>query len=101
MTALPPAPAARLLGRGAAGALVRRASRPVGPPCRTLPEPGGLGPRRGRGVGMHGAGVPGDGGVGQGSGVRLCGGAVGRRVCWVRCRPVRCAMVRAGFRGGL
>ena len=50
MTALPAAPAARLVGRGAAGAPVRRASWPVGPPCRTLPDPGGLGPFWGRGV---------------------------------------------------
>ena len=49
MTALPAAPAAQLVGRGAAGAPVRRASWPVGPLCRTLPEPGGLGPRWGRG----------------------------------------------------
>ena len=36
---------ARLVGRGAAGAPVRPTSWPVGPPCRTLPQPGGLGPR--------------------------------------------------------
>ena len=51
MMALPAALAARLVGRGAAGAPVRRASWPVGPPCRTLPEPVGLGPGWGRGRG--------------------------------------------------
>ena len=51
MTALPAAPAARLAGRSGAGAPVCRASWPVGPPCRTLPEPGGLGPRWGWGCG--------------------------------------------------
>ena len=51
MTALPAAPSARLVGRGAAGAPVRRVSWPVGPPHQTLPEPGGLGPRWGRGCG--------------------------------------------------
>ena len=45
MTALPVAPSARLVGRGAAGAPVRRVSWPVGPPRQTLPKPGGLGPR--------------------------------------------------------
>ena len=44
MTALPAAPSARLVERGAAGAPVRRVSGPVGPPRRTLPEPGGLPP---------------------------------------------------------
>ena len=51
MTALPAVPAARLVGPGAAGAPVRRASWPVGPPCWTLLEPGGLGPRWSRGCG--------------------------------------------------
>ena len=51
MTALLAAPSAQLVGRAAAGAPVRRASWPVGPPRRTLPEPGGLGPRWGRGCG--------------------------------------------------
>ena len=49
MTALPAVPSARLVGRGAARAPVRRASWPVGPPRWTLPEPGGLGPRWGQG----------------------------------------------------
>ena len=48
MTALPAAPAAWLVGRGAAGAPVCHASWPVGLLCRKLPEPGGLGPRWGR-----------------------------------------------------
>ena len=51
MTALPAAPSAQLVGRGAAGAPVRPASWPVGLPRRTFPEPGGLGPRQGRGCG--------------------------------------------------
>ena len=51
MMALPAEPSARLVGRGAAGAPVRRVSWPVGPPRRTSPEPGGLGPRWGRGCG--------------------------------------------------
>ena len=52
MTALPAAPSAGLVGRGAAGAPVRCASWLVGPPRRTLPEPGGLGPRWGQGSGV-------------------------------------------------
>ena len=52
------------------------------------------------GVGVPGVGGPGGGGVGRGSGVCLCGGVVGWLVCWVRCRPVRCAMARAGFQVG-
>ena len=51
VTALPAAPSARLVGHGDAGAPARRVSWPVGPPHRTLPEPGGLGPRWGRGCG--------------------------------------------------
>ena len=51
MTALLAAPSAWLVGRGAAGAPVRRVSWLVGPPRRTLPEPGGSGPRWGRGCG--------------------------------------------------
>ena len=51
VTALLAAPAARLVGRGAAGAPVCRTSWPVSPPCRTLPDPGGFGPRWGRGCG--------------------------------------------------
>ena len=84
-----------------AGTPVCRASWPVGPPCRRLPEPVGLGPRWGRGCGGARYRGPGGGGVGRGSGVCLRGGAVGWRVCWVRCRPVRCAMVRAGLQVGL
>ena len=38
-------------GNGAAGVPVCRESWPVGPPRRTSPEPGGLGPRWGRGCG--------------------------------------------------
>ena len=49
MTVLRASPPARLVGCGVGGALVRRVSWPVGPPCRTLPEPGSLGPRWGRG----------------------------------------------------
>ena len=48
MTVLRALPSARLVGRGVAGAPVWRVSWPLGPPCRTLPEPGGLGPRLGR-----------------------------------------------------
>ena len=51
MTALPVAPSARLVGRGAAGAPVCRVSWPVGSPRRTLPEPERLRPRWGRGCG--------------------------------------------------
>ena len=49
MTVLRASPPARLLGRGVAGTPVRSVSWPVGPLCRTLPEPGGLGPQWGRG----------------------------------------------------
>ena len=78
MTVLRAAPLARLLGRGVAGAPVRRVSWPVGPMCRTLPEPGGLGPRWGR----------------------WCGGARCQRAgrCW--CRVVACAWV-GGSLGGV
>ena len=48
---LPVVPVVWSVGRGAAGAPTRRAWRPVGPPCRTLPKPGGLGPRWDRGCG--------------------------------------------------
>ena len=51
MTVLRASPSARLVGRGVPGAPVRRVSWPVGPPCRTLPDPGGLGPRWGPGCG--------------------------------------------------
>ena len=51
MTVLLAAPSAQLVGRGVPGAPVRRVLWPVGPPCRTLPEPGGPGPRWGRGCG--------------------------------------------------
>ena len=75
MTALPIARAARSVGRGAAGVLFRRASWPGDPLCRTLPEPGWLGPRWARG----------------------CRGArcrrAGRRWCWLR---QRCVPVRGG-----
>ena len=39
-TVLRAAPSARLVGRGVAGAPVRRVLWPVGPLCRTLPDPG-------------------------------------------------------------
>ena len=47
MTVLLAAPSARLVGRGVAGKPVQRVSWPVGPPCRALFEPGGLGPQWG------------------------------------------------------
>ena len=53
------------------------------------------------GVGAHGVRGRGGGVVGRSSGVCLLWGVFGRRVCWARCRPVRCAMVRAGLRVGL
>ena len=53
------------------------------------------------GVGVHGAGGPGAGGVSRGSGTCLRGGAFGWRVCWALHRPVRCAMAWAGLRVGL
>ena len=52
-------------------------------------------------VKVNGVGGLGGGGVGRGSDVCLCGGAVGQRVCWARCWPVRCAVVRARLRMGL
>ena len=52
-------------------------------------------------MGAHSVGGPGGGGVGRGSGMCLRSGVFGRRVCWAHCRPVRCAMARAGLRVGL
>ena len=54
MTVLSVVPVVWLVGRGAAGAPTRHALWPVGPSCRTLPKPGGLGPRWGRGCGGAG-----------------------------------------------
>ena len=67
MTVLRAVPSALLVGRGVAGTPVWRVSWPAGPPgppCWTLPEPGGLGPRWGHGR----------------------GGARCRRAGWWRCR---------------
>ena len=53
-TALRAVPSARLVGRGVAGTPVWRVLWPAGPPgllCSMLLEPGGLGPRWGRGRG--------------------------------------------------
>ena len=83
--------------RASAKAAVRGRSGPGPGPGAGQPGDDGSAGRAGIQVGGAWCRWGGGGGVGRGSGVCPCGEVICRRVRWVRCRPVRCAMVRAGF----